>query len=287
MKIRYDTICIIMNTIILACVLCGLLSITVYVRKLLGFTNVLLAKNAELLMENKRIKNSMVTHETSTARVLSGIFEIHITVDPLDNYVSLLSYVKQYEKIRGMKVVYAVSSEKNNQYMLSYFTRKDDDKLAIESANKTADELKQLGIKVVRTKVEGHGVEGTPMTTEDYKLVESYLHDKYNGLEGKPYFEFHVKVGNKENEHLDYEKLEMDVEGYEGVAISYNLCSAEKKPLLTIRVYNDGFLNAQAYKDLIINNMKRKAYVFESKIQQEFSIYDTNSSLDEGWLIHQ
>jgi hypothetical protein len=213
------------------------------------------------------------------------VFEIHITIDPEDDFTKLLNFIKKYEKSKGMKIVYAVSSVKNNQYMLSYFTRKQDDKLAVDSANKIAEELTNTGIKVLRIKVEGHGVKGTPITTEDYKIVRKYLNDKYLGKEGKPYFEFHVKIGNRENQDLCLNQLELDVKNYKGVSISYNLCSAIRKPLLTIRVYDNGFMNAQKFKDDVIEEMKSIGYVFEDKIQQEFSIYDTNSSIDAGWLI--
>lgn len=50
-------------------------------------------------------------------------------------------------------------------------------------------------------------------------------------------------------------------------------------------MYGDGFLNAREQKDKVMNHLKELGYVFESKIQEEFSIYDTNSSIDKGWLI--
>jgi len=39
------------------------------------------------------------------------------------------------------------------------------------------------------------------------------------------------------------------------------------------------------YKDEVMNSLKERGYVFENKIQEEFSIYDSNSSVDSGWLI--
>ena len=256
-------------------------SIVWFIRRLLAQNHNLFTENAKLSIENRQIRNTQITCKPQS---LSGVFEIHVTIDPHNNFVSLLNYVKQYEKMRGMKVVFAVSSAKNNQYMLSYFTRKDDDKLAVDSANKTAAELRDLGIEVIRVKVEGHNAEGTPMTTEDYKLVKSYLQSKYDTCASQPYFEFHVKVSNRENDHLNYDILESDVRKYSGVSISHNLCSADRKPLLTIRVHDDGFLNAQSHKDYVMNDMKKIGYVFGDKIHQEFAVYDSNISTDHGWL---
>lgn len=223
----------------------------------------------------------------NTMYVLDGVFEIHITVDPEKNFVKLLNFVKKYEKSKGMKVVYAVSSVKNNQYMLSYFTRKNNDTLAVNSALNIANELCIDGIKVARVKVEGHNVNGTPMTNREYDAIKQYLTNKYDNGCGKPYFEFHVKISNRQTEDLRFDVLENDIQKYNGVAVSHNLCSSDRKPLLTIRVYDKGFINAQKYKDMVINDLKNIGYIFENKIQQEFSIYDSNASIDNGWLINE
>lgn len=225
--------------------------------------------------------------ENNETNVLNGVFEIHITVDPKDNFVKLLNFVKKYEKTKGMKVVYAVSSVKNNQYMLSYFTRKADDRLAVNSALYIAEELYNDEIEVIRVKVEGHNVFGTPMTDSEYHSIKEHLYQKYEHMCGKPYFEFHVKVSNNCLKDFCFNVLENDVVKYNNVAISYNMCSSERKPLLTIRVYNKGFLNAQKYKDMVLDELKELGYMFENKIQQEFSIYDSNSVIDSYWLINE
>jgi uncharacterized membrane protein YhiD involved in acid resistance len=73
-----------------------------------------------------------IEHSINEFAQFDGVFEIHITVHPIDDFVTLMDYVKQHERTKGMKIVYAVTSIKNNQYMLSYFTRKNSDKLAID-----------------------------------------------------------------------------------------------------------------------------------------------------------
>lgn len=229
---------------------------------------------ARLQDEVGRLKNATQTGEV---RALDGVFEIHITVDPVGNFVRLLNYVRQR---KGMKIVFAASHAANNQYMLSHFTRKEDDALAVECANRMAAELGAAGVRVLRVKVEGHNAKGTPFTTADYVAFEKYLNVKYEGKAGKPYFEFHAKVAD----NVDSEELERCVKQFEGVAVSYNLCGTTKKPLLTIRVYGTGFMNAQQYKDTVMNCMKAQGYKFEDNIQQEFSVYDSNPGLDKGWL---
>ncbi len=247
---------------------------------------ILFTKNKKIVELEKNIafySNELDQLTDTKIRSLDGIFEIHVTVDPEDNFVKLLSYINNHEKDRHMKAIYAVSKDKVNQYMLSHFTRKTNEKEAINSAMLMAKEIEAFGIKVVRTKVEGHGAKGTPMTKADYQRFTEYLTEQYNT--SKPYFEFHVKVSGHA-QIFDFEKLELDVSQMKGVAISYNLCSRNRKPLLTIRVYDEGFILAHKYKDEVLNKLKEVGYIFENGLQQEFSIYDTYQALDAGWLIH-
>jgi len=247
-----------------------------------------------LSMQSYTLFNNDTKDDTKTKESdfkLNGIFEIHITIDPYDNYVLLLNFVMQYQTSKKMKIVLAATSVKNNQYMISYFTRKDDDALAVRNAFTIAKEMTSIGLHVVRIKIEGHNVQGTPMTKDEFYFVEKYLNKKYNNSNGKLYFEFHVKIANKKNAIFDYIELEQVIKKFSGdsqtkIGVSYNLCgsSIEKKPLLTIRVFDDGFNGAQAYKDTVMNSMKKQGYIFEDKIQQEFSIYDSCTTLDDGWL---
>lgn len=61
-----------------------------------------------------------------------------------------------------------------------------------------------------------------------------------------------MKVANATN----IEELENAVGQFKGAAVSHNMCSADRKPLLTVRVYSDGFLNARKYKDEVMNSLK-------------------------------
>jgi hypothetical protein len=218
---------------------------------------------------------------TSSSKGMSGTFEIHVTVDPKNNYVKLLSFIEDHKFQRNFKLVYAVSSSGSNQYMLSYFTHKSDDRLAINSALDITKELEKNNIVVIRVKVEAHDASGIPITDREYRALVKHLSDKYPYESHKQYFEFHCKVNHAE---LDLEQLEKDINDYKGTGISYNLCSSNKNPLLTIRAYDVGLTNAIAYKNTVMNHLKRYGYIFEDKIQQEFAVYDTNTAIDENWL---
>jgi hypothetical protein len=230
-------------------------------------------KNKEVkLLKNKIKELQQIVNKDTILLPIDGIFEIHITIDPEDNYVNLMSYINKYESERSMKIVFAVSNVKNNQYMISHYTRKTNETDAIESANKIAKEMIDFNIKILRIKVESHNGKNIPQTIEEYNIFSQRC--LY-----KPYFEFHVKLSD-----CDFKTLDGNVKQFPGVAISFNLCSRNRKPLLTIRCYDKGFIDAVLYKDKVLNKFKSLGYVFEDLIQQEFAIYDTNAKLDNGWL---
>ena len=76
-----------------------------------------------------QLLNSVKT--TDVAKPLDGIFEIHITIDPENNFVKLLQFVNKTSKTTNLKIIYAVSVVKNNQLMIGHFTRKNNVKEAI------------------------------------------------------------------------------------------------------------------------------------------------------------
>jgi hypothetical protein len=228
-------------------------------------------------------KNEKVRHVSRSLRTLNGIFEIHITVHPKNDYTKLLKYVNDRKHERKFKLVFAVSGT-NNQYMLSYFTRKDNEDVAIKSAKDTAKDLEKNDISVARIKVECHDVSNLPVTDNEYEEMKNYLIQKYNNKCGKPYFEFHCKIST--NYYIDLDELEQVVKCYDKCAISYNLCGFSKNPILTIRIYDVGFANAEKCKDTIMNGLKKSGYIFEDKIQTEFSVFDSNPQLDAGFITY-
>jgi hypothetical protein len=254
----------------------------------------LASQNKNITLLQTQLSNEAEdTERRLTGRIISlkGSFEIHITTDHTapDAYVKLLSFCQSSQERKELKVIYAVSSVGNHQLMISKFICKDHEKYAVQYANELASDMTQFGLQVIRLKVEFHNARGTPMTKTEYYRFSEYLKENYN--ETKPYFEFHVKVmsnsnflKSNSNVDLDFKTLEHDVSAFTGVAISYNLCSRNLKPLLTIRIYDVGFISAQKYKDRVLDTLKAFGYVFETAIQQEFSILDTEPSLDYGWL---
>lgn len=227
--------------------------------------------------------------------MINGLFEIHITVDHTDKnggngFYNLYNYVS---KNNGMKLILAVAKNGDypnqntgslTQYMISKFKNGTEQEV-IERALEIAREMKQENIEVLRVKVESMAFnDGVPVTMEDYK--------KYILLPktGKPYFEFHAKIKpfNNELESLvEFWNKNTILKPHVFVALSINLLSRSenKNPLLTIRVYDGGRIDAIDLKNAIFDDLKNKNYHIIDAIQQEFSVYDTNENLDKGWLI--
>lgn len=236
----------------------------------------------------KKNKNNIILKKEDFNNDNTNLHEIHITVDHENNYVKLISFVNQYENKykKKIKIVHAVSNVSNNQYMVSHFVNAN--KIdAINKAKEISNEMKKFGITVLRVKVELRSIINMPQDIIQYYQIQNYLHDMFKELSSKCYFEFHLKLKMINNKKLfNIDNMEDDVKKYKNVAISYNLCSANMKPLLTIRLYDIGYIEAVNYKNKIVDNMKFLGYEFlEEYCQQEFSIYDDNPHIDNGWLM--
>lgn len=220
--------------------------------------------------------------------MISGLFEIHITVDHTtkSGFYNLFKYVSKND---GMKLILAVAKDGDypNQYMISKFKNGTEQEV-IDRALQIKEGMIKKNIEVLRVKVESMAFnEGVPVTDEDYKKYD------INRI-GRPYFEFHAKIKTENITELEEVIIslreilerwkENEVCKSTFIALSFNLCGS-KIPLLTIRVYNHGRHTSIGIKDFILNYLKIVTYHIIDAIQQEFSVYDTNDSLDKGWLI--
>ncbi len=196
---------------------------------------------------------------------INGVFEIHVSIKITGDYIKLLNYCKDRSNI---KPILAGSSKRacgshsqgenfdgvNNQYMISHYTRKTSVSDAVVKAKEIAEEMRAYGMTIVRIKVEAQNITGTtglPVSNDDFMLCKNkYLN---------PYFEFHIKISNAE----DYENIQVSQYSSENVKVnvSFNLFSKNMLPLLTIRAYNIGFMEAQEKKDQILDAIKGK-YAF-------------------------
>lgn len=239
--------------------------------------------------------------------IITGLFEIHITfVNEDDSIMNLIKFKNAYSE-KNLKMVLAVSSKGThlNQLMISKW-KSGTSHEAICCARDLVLDAEEYNLKILRIKVEAmasnHGV---PQTNQEYINYTNSIKD----INSSPYFEYHAKINLNGktiddteillsrfyaeycNEMPETERLmnESNIDASTpirvNVALSINAFSVKQKPLLTIRVYNCGFNNAEKIKNNIIDNhIKKHECTIEGCIQREFSIYDDNKGVDYGWL---
>ncbi|AEA07192.1 putative ankyrin repeat-containing protein [Lausannevirus] len=211
---------------------------------------------------------------------IKGLFEIHITVKN-----SNVPKLKIFCEKNNIKAIFACSGkgsdDTNSQVMISKWKRGVSCDV-ISTANELAKKMADFGLDILRVKVEAMQCnEGVPITKEEsQKCVRGC------------YFEFHLKYPLKETddgmEPLERASKQVASQIFSecnfGVGVSMNIFSAKTHPLLTLRITDSWKEEADRIKDELLNGLKKLGYKSNSGIQQEWAFYDTNPSLDDGWL---
>jgi hypothetical protein len=159
------------------------------------------------------------------------------------------------------------------QFMMSKYCHRDNSQSAIDSVKSLSSEIRDMGFKVVRTKVEG--------------MLANREFDTLNikGKEGV-YWEFHAKVCNSFEGLMSLykKKVQEDKLYRDHVAISMSMYSSVKPLIVTIRVNEGTRDEALRIKNYILDDLKKEGFHIEGKIQSEVSIYDDCSRQDFGWF---
>lgn len=217
---------------------------------------------------------------------IRGIFEIHITVGTEGDSLHRLW---KYCSVRPtIKIVLAVADEGRvkNQYMISKYKSGTTAQM-ISTARLMASQLKSAGLTILRVKVEAMADnDGVPRSDAD---MDRYLSVTDKMENPNPYFEFHTKiVVGKDHVYRDLQQTLSEFQSTCGhrrvfANVSINLCGS-KVPLMTLRIYDMGRDRAYAIKDRLFEFVKSRGFRMDGKTQYEFSVYDSNESIDEGWL---
>lgn len=206
---------------------------------------------------------------------ISGLFEIHITA------VWGNDLTKLYEFAIDHKLKLVLASMRRglhpNQYMLTKWTNKESVDKAIEKADDLASKMRSAGIEVARVKVESIASNpGVPRSQEDYNWFVNEARCEPRGI----YTEFHGKVDITGKTWFGLEDV---VTTMRWCGISVNLCGKEKRVLVTVRSHTD-YLTGVDTKDILFERIKSAGFKFVDAVQHEFSVYDSNPQLDDGWL---
>jgi hypothetical protein len=229
---------------------------------------------------------------------ISGLFEIHISVQPwqiwkLRNFCNMYNECKfgcsEHSKSK-MKPILACGNtgDNQNQLMIGLFMHGSNHRNVILEAEKIAIMMTGFEINIDRIKVEAcAGNEGVPVN-----------HNRVLTNPGN-YFEFHLKSNAHQlqwNEitgklvKLTSDACEKTIEtiatlSYVQVGASFSAFHDNPKLIVTIRM---SAVNGRAAADELLENFLSTAtsynYQFHSGIQREFSVYDNNPEYDNRWL---
>lgn len=197
---------------------------------------------------------------------VSGVFEIHISVDP--EHIARLRLFTMKHKMKPILAV-AQHGENQNQLMISKWTT-GNASAAIERAKEIAAQLEGAGLRVVRVKVEAMASNaGVPQNPNDDTSPSHY-------------FEFHIKIPVADDREWDeLERLASE----HGCGVSFNAFKDTVAALFTLRVAaSRGYCIAEKMKDDLLVEIARAGFVAGGEVQREFSVLDTNPNYDAGWL---
>lgn len=98
------------------------------------------------------------------------------------------------------------------------------------------------------------------------------------------YFEFHVKVILSADENLEIlRKYCLQHDAHLSANAYKQLVDAKQQRFITMRVYGLGYKSAQKRFDNLLELLKAKGFKL-SQQQREYTVYDSNLSLDAGWI---
>jgi hypothetical protein len=198
---------------------------------------------------------------------ISGVFEIHISVDPVQ-----ITKLRLFTMKNKMKPILAVAKhgDNPNQLMISKWTTGTVFE-AVSRAKEIADQLKDDGLDVVRVKVEAmaHN-KGVPQEAN-------------RDVDPSHYFEFHIKIPIEE--HRSWQELE-DLAAANRCAVSFNAFKDTVAALVTMRVSaSRGYREAEMMKDALLMALKVGGFAAGGEVQKEFSVFDSRPEYDDGWLL--
>jgi hypothetical protein len=213
-------------------------------------------------------------NRTGLSLEITGLFEIHITVEESSMYKFRIFCMQN-----KLKPIYAIAENMKPQLMFSKY-KNGTIQETIDKANSLKDSLIANGIKVLRVKVESMGLnKGVP--------------EKENNLcTSNNYFEYHIKFPVIDSDEY-YDLLDI-VKSYimklpvnplntysPTVFCSFNSLKKEVVPLVTLRVDGSwGSEIANLCKDDLMSFIKSYNFHTNEGIQFEFAVYDTYKQLD-------
>jgi len=222
-----------------------------------------------------------------TTNVVTGTFEIHVFVTPLDPppavaqaFTAACRGEGEAPRMKGL----LLNLDYVNRGFVGVLQSSRYVRGTLEDARIGADEdariLADKGFEVVRKKIEAVATnEGVPLTMEDAQRAEQ---DRY--------FEFHLLVDGKNGpiSNEDVASLrsiahEMSARLRQPVPLSYNALKPAQR-FLNLRAHGMGLDDAMVHVRELEEQVGRTGVLGVVKVISEYICADDNRALDNGWL---
>lgn len=196
---------------------------------------------------------------------MKGLFEVHLITLP-EYQTQLFGYITNLRDKRLINprptCAHSLYGDFPVQPMLTFWITDQVDAVT-EIVKEIEQDMINKKIPIIRQKIEemAHN-EGVP-----------------DECTGDHYFEFHFKV-NISNTN-DWNKIVELIVPYGG-HLFYNPYNKSLKPIVTIRRYTSLTSLENIYKQ-IVTLLKENGFICE-EVEREYSVYDSNVSLDKNWL---
>ena len=214
-------------------------------------------------------------------------FEIHVTVEA-DSFLESISEFKEDCKNIGVKPIVIDLEINDGSIIKDVMTSSKffgDNRGAYEESERIVRELKCMGYKVVRNKIESVPWHPSAPVISNGKEIP-------NGC----YFESHIGViiNNGEKKSLNYfvnDFLMNDVELSGTAKLSQNFFKKSNDGskfvnMLTYRSNNCGRATFQLEVETIKSLLEEYCYDYE-KVEVEYAVYDTNVTHDAKWILEK
>jgi len=206
-------------------------------------------------------------------KTANDLYEVHVTVD-CDNPSTIARFEGACKEL-GVKAIHIELpyGQAPSHLITGSFHKGPLEKIKSE-AKDLASDLAQRNFTVTRIKIEAMIRNSLVPVTDDVARTGS----------GESYFEFHVKIAVDTN--TDIRSLMDQCSGF-GVHLSRNASNKMADGVVmhfaTLRVHNKGRDAAVEYFQSFLSHLRNFGYRL-SNILQEYTVFDTNISLDDGWF---
>lgn len=203
-----------------------------------------------------------------------GNFEIHLTVAETDQMENFRTWCEA----EGCKCAWIVLARGSHVQQPMATWRRAGTILpdVLEEARQRASVLEQAGFRVVRVKIEADpSNEQVPMTDDAASLEPAGL-----------YFEHHVKL----RRYVDAERdALLEICRSHAAHLSHNawrqFVDGTEERFVTLRSHGVGRLEAEQRLNYLLADLDAAGEPVV-EVESEYSVYDSNLALDDGWLLN-